>query len=136
MSTIGVTRVRVNGSRGSRLTRKRVATRVLVSNVAKRTSADGQDIGRRIERLVAMAEPALSWRELDRLAGLSASHSRAIRAEGWRPEAGTLAVIAGVFGVTMDWLFSGNGEEPAPDAVSVAVAKARADKSQTEARRS
>lgn len=45
--------------------------------------------------------------------------------ERYRIEALTLANLAEVYGVTMDWLYCGTGAPPADDAIRASVAAAR-----------
>lgn len=68
----------------------------------------------------------ISMRELDALAGLQAGHTRVIQAgEAGRVAASTLEKIAGVFDVSLDWLFAGRGTAPDPEKVAAAVRRAR-----------
>jgi len=65
-------------------------------------------------------------RELDRLAGLSECHTQHIET-GRRPnpETATIAPLARVLGVSLDWLIAGNGPAPEEAAVKAAVEQAR-----------
>jgi transcriptional regulator with XRE-family HTH domain len=78
----------------------------------------------RIVRLREMA--AISSRELDGMAGLRACHSRAIE-NGTKANvtSSTLNAIARVFGVSMDWLYEGQGTAPTPERVRASVSRAR-----------
>lgn len=72
-------------------------------------------------RTVAGLKPA----DLDKLAGLGRGHSRMVEAgERYRIEALTLANLAEVYGVSMDWLYRGLGEQPTEEAIREAVASA------------
>ncbi len=81
------------------------------------------------ERLRYLRKVAhMGARELDRLAGLREGHvyqleSRESGCE--RLEARTVQAVADVFGVKMEWLFSGRGRAPARDAIRLPVARAR-----------
>lgn len=70
---------------------------------------------------------ALTPRGLALLAGLNSSHVRLIES-GHRedPHCSTLAAIARVTNVPLDWLILGKGEDPVPDEVLAAVIAARA----------
>jgi transcriptional regulator with XRE-family HTH domain len=81
-------------------------------------------LGARIERLRGLT--GLSARGLARLAGLHGSHVWTIESSASEQvSASTLRRIADVFGVTIDWLFDGEGEGPTPDSLRKAVARAR-----------
>lgn len=69
---------------------------------------------------------SLSTRELDRLAGLTPGHTSAIETGG-RPnvEVRTAGALAGVLGVSLDWLVWGNGRGPSGRAVGSSVEHAR-----------
>lgn len=91
-----------------------------------------ETLGGRIERLRGLTE--LSARELDGLAGLRFGHTRLIETGHVKDvNSATLSSIAEVFGITLDWLYSGTG--PAPDETAlarcVAAAKRRAGKTGT-----
>jgi len=80
--------------------------------------------GARIFTLRSLA--GLSARELDALSGLTSGHARALEVEPNRfVAAQTLARIASVFGVSLDWLYAGDGPEPSERGVLRAVARAR-----------
>lgn len=84
-----------------------------------------ETLGGRVERLRGLT--GLSARELDALAGLRAGHSRMIetgRVQGGI-EARTVSQIAGVFGVTIDWLYEGVGTAPTAEALRKAVTAAQ-----------
>lgn len=69
----------------------------------------------------------LSQRELSLLAGLTGSHVGLIeQGRVDEPGAATLAKVAEVFGVTLDWLALGVGAAPRPEQVAASVAAARA----------
>lgn len=76
---------------------------------------------------------SLSCRELARLAGLTPGHVSQIERESPRIEAVTLASIAGVFGVSLDWLYHGRGERPSDTDITTAVRRAmsRADRAES-----
>lgn len=80
---------------------------------------------RAARELVGLKE--LSARELDRLAGLHQGHVWAIET-GHRPsiESDTAIALARVLGVTLDWLLTGQGDEPIADDVIASVERARA----------
>jgi transcriptional regulator with XRE-family HTH domain len=67
----------------------------------------------------------ITYSSVDELAGLRRGHARVVET-GKRPyiEAHTVAALADVFGVTMDWLFRGLGDAPTDASVRDAVAKA------------
>lgn len=80
----------------------------------------------RITQLRALAD--ISARQVDALAGLKGTcYTNSIEL-GARVNIlnETLAAIADVFGVSMDWLFRGVGPEPTQVEVVAAVARARA----------
>jgi hypothetical protein len=66
-------------------------------------------------------------RELDRLAGLREGHAAMLEKRGSveRVEARTLHRIAEVFGVSMEWLYTGAGRPPGSAAIAMPVARAR-----------
>ena len=66
-------------------------------------------------------------RGLDALAGLPPCHTSNLEA-GKRPHvsAETIRKVARVFDVSMDWIYCGEGVDPAPENVIRAVATARA----------
>lgn len=68
-----------------------------------------------------------SARELDKLAGLTPCHISLIES-GRRPnpESETLRAIAGVLGISLDWLVLGKGETPHEEDVRASVDRARA----------
>jgi len=69
---------------------------------------------------------AISARELDRLAGISESHTSLLeRSIGDRISARTAVAIARVLGSSLDWLLTGRGLEPTPERVKEAVSSAR-----------
>lgn len=69
----------------------------------------------------------LTFSSLDNLAGLRRGHSRVIEGgHRLRIEAQTVANLAEVFGVTMDWLYLGVGEDPTESEVRRAVERATA----------
>lgn len=81
-------------------------------------------LGKRIERLRKLTE--LSARDLDFLAGLHSNHVRAIETGQIADISGrTLLAIAGVLGVSLDFLYAGDGKSPSPRAVRRAVAHAQ-----------
>lgn len=73
---------------------------------------------------------AVSCREAARLAGLTEGHVSQIERRNPRIEADTLASLARVFGVSLDWLYAGEGRAPSDAALQAAVAAAtrRADR--------
>ena len=75
----------------------------------------------------------MSCREVARLAGLTEGHVNQIERRNPRIEADTLASIARVFGVSLDWLYAGEGRAPSDRALAAAVAAAnrRADRAST-----
>ncbi len=77
-----------------------------------------------MERLRVLTD--LSARELASLAGLHASHIRRIeRGDIKQITATTLRAIAGVFGVPLGWLLSGDSEPPPTETVQRAVARSK-----------
>ena len=87
--------------------------------------ATRETFGARLERLRTIAD--MSSKELDRLAGLVAGHSRSL--EVGDPEGVTakkVRQLARVFGVSIDWLFDGAGERPKPEDILAAVSRSRA----------
>jgi transcriptional regulator with XRE-family HTH domain len=81
-------------------------------------------LGARIETLRTLAE--LSARELDALADLTAGHTRFLElGRTDRVEVRTLAKIADVFGVTLDWLYTGDGSCPRNESIRDTVARHR-----------
>ena len=82
------------------------------------------EIGERVRKLRGMA--AISARELDRLAGISESHTSLLeRSIGDRISARTAVAIAKVLGASLDWLLAGRGHEPTPETVKEAVSSVR-----------
>jgi transcriptional regulator with XRE-family HTH domain len=84
-------------------------------------------IADRLVRARKLAEPQLSARELDRLAGLHQGHVWAIE-NGHRPniETDTCIALARVLGVSLDWLLTGDAPGPKRADVTEAVNRARA----------
>lgn len=67
-----------------------------------------------------------SAREIDRLAGLHECHLSVLEnAKHDRVSAKTLTALAGVYGVSLDWLIRGIGEPPLEEHVRKAVDRAR-----------
>jgi transcriptional regulator with XRE-family HTH domain len=68
----------------------------------------------------------LGQRELDRLSGLGMGHVSMIES-GRRPniEGATAVKLARVLGVSVDWLLTGEGDEPTTDQVRASVERAR-----------
>ncbi len=79
-------------------------------------------------RLAYLREQAgLSQREASDLADLASSHVQAIEQRTRRsPSVDTVARLARLFGVTLDWLVFGCGEPPTAEATRAAVLQARA----------
>lgn len=86
--------------------------------MAKETLAD------RVQRLRGTA--GLTARGLAALAGIAASHVSLIE-RGNRPrvEARTVSLLASVLGCSIDWLYTGVGDEPSHGEVRAAVARAK-----------
>lgn len=80
-------------------------------------------------RLCALAchVEGLTWRELDRLAGLGEGHAAQI-ANGTKrnPWLSTVRKIAEVFGVPTAYLYEGQGEPPSPEELRATLKRARA----------
>lgn len=76
----------------------------------------------RLKRAREMA--GLSARALSSLAGLTPSHVSLI--EAGQPGIGskTAMKLAGVLGVSLDWLLTGHGEAPTKESIQKAVARA------------
>ena len=72
----------------------------------------------------------ISCREVARLAGLTEGHVSQIERNNPRIEADTLASLARVFGVSLDFLYSGKGAAPTDRSLFAALAAAtrRADR--------
>jgi transcriptional regulator with XRE-family HTH domain len=86
--------------------------------------SEGAGLGARIQELRTLS--GLSSRELSRLAGLSPTHVRRIETGHFAEvSTGTIARIARVFGVGLDWLYLGTGKRPANHLVAKAVVIAR-----------
>ena len=85
-----------------------------------------EDFGIRIGRLRRLA--GLSGRKLSALAGLKANgHAASIeRLSPDRISMETVAKIADVFGVSVDWLYRGRGKLPSDRRILAAVAEAQA----------
>lgn len=82
-------------------------------------------LSERVKQARALAG-SLGNRELDRLAGLAEGHTWAIETGArTNAEARTVAAIAGVLGVSLDWLVAGHGRAPSARTVRAAVAVAR-----------
>lgn len=78
---------------------------------------------------VALAHGGLKYKEAGQLAGLRSADSlvgQIARGENDNPTAATLIAIAGLLGVTVDWLLRGVGPPPKRRQVQEAVARARA----------
>lgn len=76
---------------------------------------------------LARESAGLSASGLSKLARITGSHVGLIEAgERVNPQLKTLAAIASVLGVSLDWLVYGEGEMPAPDDVRASVEAARA----------
>jgi len=74
----------------------------------------------------------LSLRETDHLAGKTAGHWQAIvSGVVENPTLETLRAYARVFGCTVGWLASGEGDPPSDEAIRAAVAAARAQRDPT-----
>jgi transcriptional regulator with XRE-family HTH domain len=68
----------------------------------------------------------MSARALDGLAGLQPGHTRIIETkDAGRVAAETIRKIANVFGVSLDWLFTGAGRRPSDARVRAAAERAR-----------
>jgi transcriptional regulator with XRE-family HTH domain len=97
-----------------------------------------QSLADRIRRLRERAG-GISPRQADRLADITPNHTYAIEhSKKPRPAAGTIEKIALAFGVSMDWLWTGEGPEPDDDALTSAIAAAdrrATDREDREARR-
>jgi transcriptional regulator with XRE-family HTH domain len=78
----------------------------------------------RIRRARELAQ--LSRTDLSELAGLARGHVALLEA-GKRPNLGvfTIAPIARVLGVSLDWLIAGKGEPPPASTIQAAVKRAR-----------
>jgi transcriptional regulator with XRE-family HTH domain len=76
----------------------------------------------RLKRAREMA--GLSARALSSLAGLTPSHVSLIEAGQPGIESKTAMKLAGVLGVSLDWLLTGKGEPPTAEAVKSAVERA------------
>lgn len=86
----------------------------------------GESLRTRLRAARMLVKPILSARELDKLAGLTANHVQAIETgRRTRVEALTVAKIATVIGVSLDWLIRGKGRQPKADWVSARVARRR-----------
>lgn len=82
-------------------------------------------IGQRLTQLRELV--GLSARELDRLAGLSFGHTRAIETRvGDRSQLDTIAHLARVLGADPSWVAYGKGEPPTADEAHDAIKRARA----------
>ena len=98
---------------------------LLTSNVDVSTVA-GMSIAERVRS--AREASGLSQRSLSTLAGLSTGAVNLIESgDRESPAAATLAGIAGVLGITLDWLVSGIGDEPKAEAIRGAAARAQSD---------
>lgn len=83
-------------------------------------------IATRVRYLRKLAQMKL--RELDRLAGFREGHVYQLESResgSKRLEARTVHRIAEVFGVSMQWLYLGEGRAPSRDTVALPVARAR-----------
>lgn len=80
-------------------------------------------VGERLLTLRAIAK-CDSWREVDRLAGLSEKMSSAY-VRGKTPEYPAAAKLATLFGTTVEWLLTGRGDAPAERRVRLAFGAAR-----------
>lgn len=70
----------------------------------------------------------ISQREADRLAHLTRGASGAIeRGEVEKPHAETLLGLSRLYGVTIEWMLTGDGSAPPHRDVAIAVANRRAD---------
>jgi transcriptional regulator with XRE-family HTH domain len=68
----------------------------------------------------------ISQRELARLSGVCAAHIQAIESGRIaRPNAEALQRIAGVLGIRIEYLLSGNGKSPTARSVAIAIARCR-----------
>jgi len=68
----------------------------------------------------------ISARETDRLLGRAEGHTSLIEAGRSKGiEARTVSAMAELFGVSMDWLFSGTGKAPEMGAVRASVVRAQ-----------
>lgn len=74
-----------------------------------------ETIGDRLRWL--RAETRMSQRAVAKAASLGDAHVRVIEVENRDVQGSTATAIAGVFGVTVDWLLNGTGERPDADAV-------------------
>jgi len=86
--------------------------------------AKGVTYANRIVRLREFAD--ISGREVARLAGISETHINQLESQS--PDAvsaRTLQRIAHVFGVPLDWLYTGAGKSPTKASVRRAVASSR-----------
>lgn len=83
-----------------------------------------ETIGKRLEWVRGLV--GLSAREVDRLAGLTENHTRAIETKyDDRAQVSTVGKIAETLGVNASWLAYGEGDAPTKEAVQSAVDKAR-----------
>ncbi len=82
------------------------------------------DLAERLRRLRTVA--GIGSRELDRLAGITESHSGLIEA-GRRdnPTLATLDALATALGCSVGWLSKGEGAEPTQEQVAAAITSAR-----------
>jgi transcriptional regulator with XRE-family HTH domain len=83
-----------------------------------------EDFPERLRRARERAE--ISARELDRLAELAYGHTSLIETRHRpRPEMKTAVKLAGVLGLSLDWLLSGIGTEPTAKQIRASVERAR-----------
>ena len=80
-------------------------------------------IGRRLGRVRGLA--GLSARELDRLAGIAEGHTSLLESIVGDVKATTLAKIARVLGVSIDWFVNGTGAMPTRESLVSAIETAR-----------
>ena len=70
-----------------------------------------------------------SLRQCDALVGLTPGHLQAITTGTIKePRASTLAKYAALAGLTLEWVLTGHGDEPAPDAIRQSLAAAKPPK--------
>ena len=83
-----------------------------------------ETVGERLEWVRSMV--GLPAREVDRLAGLTENHTRAIeRKYGTRIQVDTIEKIATAIGVSPSWLSFGDGEIPSEEQIRRAVEESR-----------
>lgn len=92
-----------------------------------------ETVGERLEWVRSIV--GLPAREVDRLAGLTENHTRAIeRKYGTRIQVDTIEKIASAIGVSPSWLSFGDGDVPTEEQVRTAVEEARKKNAAAEVR--